>query len=108
MKKKKIILKAENIIKYYGQEKVLDIEQFNLYQNAFNFLLGANGSGKTTLLRILSLVDKDYNGQLSYCGKEINKQESELLNLRRKFSVIWQEPYLYLSLIHISEPTRPY
>lgn len=95
MKDKEVILKAENITKYYGREQVLDIEEFELYEGVLNFLLGANGSGKTTLLKILSLVDKDYTGQLSYYGQLLDKQESALLDIRRNFSVIWQEPYLY-------------
>ncbi|SJZ88483.1 ABC transporter ATP-binding protein [Selenihalanaerobacter shriftii] len=89
------VLEAERITKHYGDEQVLDLDHFKLYENAFNLLLGSNGSGKTTLLRILSLIDKEYEGQLRYRGEVINKQESELLKLRRRFSVIWQEPYLY-------------
>lgn len=92
---KKVILEAKEITKYYGKEKILDIQSLKLYESSFNLLLGSNGSGKTTLLKILSLVDKDYKGQLIYQGKILNNQESELLLLRRKFSVIWQNPYLY-------------
>jgi tungstate transport system ATP-binding protein len=73
----------------------LNIEEFEIYEGVFNLLLGSNGCGKTTLLRILSLVDKDYKGELIYRGQKLDKQEDEILKWRRKFSVIWQEPYLY-------------
>jgi len=93
--KQNVILEARNIVKYYGEQKVLDIENFTLYKGAFNFLIGPNGSGKTTFLQILSLVDKDYRGELYYKGEAIDYQRDNLLKSRRKFSVIWQNPYLY-------------
>lgn len=95
MNNQNIILKARDIKKYYGQEQVLDIKEFKLYESSFNLLLGPNGSGKTTLLRILSLVDKDYEGKILYRGESITTKVQDLLALRRKFSVIWQDPYLY-------------
>jgi tungstate transport system ATP-binding protein len=73
---------------------ILDIDNFVVLKNKFNFIIGGNGSGKTTLLNILSLVDQDYRGQFYYKSRNINKEEQNL-KLRRKFSVIWQDPYLY-------------
>ena len=54
-------------------------------------LLGANGAGKTTLLRALS-------GLLDVHDGEITKGRISLDG----------SPIHHLSLIHISEPTRPY
>lgn len=90
-----IILKARNIKKSYDQNQVLDLDSIEIYESALNFLIGPNGSGKTTLLNILSLVDTDYYGKVIYRDREINKEEFDILNLRRNFSVIWQNPYLF-------------
>ncbi len=92
------IIKAKNIVKYYGQMKVLDINEFKLHTGSFNFLLGPNGSGKTTLLNILSLVDNEFEGQLFYKERAIDKSDSLLL--RKKFSVIWQDPYLFKGSVY--------
>lgn len=88
------ILEVKNIKKICREKEILDINQFAVYRNEFNFIIGANGSGKTTLLNILSLIDSDYQGKLYYKGHLIDKVEDNL-KLRRRFSMIWQEPYLY-------------
>lgn len=88
------IIEVKNIRKVCRDKSILDINQFAVLKNQFNFIIGGNGSGKTSLLNILSLVDQDYSGQLYYKGKLINKDEQNL-KLRRRFSVIWQDPYLY-------------
>lgn len=48
----KRLLSAENIKVSYGEQTVLDIEQFCLYEGEHVGLVGANGAGKTTLLRV--------------------------------------------------------
>jgi len=102
----RVIIKARNIIKYYDRKQVLDIEEFRLYEGKFNLLLGPNGSGKTTLLNILSLLDENYQGRVFYKGQSIKKKE--YLEQRRKFAVIWQNPYLYKGTIafNIGLPLR--
>ena len=90
-----IILEAKNIRKKYDKEHVLNIENIKIYKSSFNFLIGPNGSGKTTLLNILSLVDTDFQGEVLYKGQSVKKENFDILNLRRNFSVIWQNPYLF-------------
>jgi tungstate transport system ATP-binding protein len=90
-----IILEAKNIRKKYDKEHVLNIDNVKIYKSAFNFLIGPNGSGKTTLLNILSLVDTDFQGEVLYKGQSVKKENFDILNLRRNFSVIWQNPYLF-------------
>src|SRR6056297_1232499 len=92
---KNIIMEANNLIKCYDQEYVLNLENIKVYEGAFNFLIGSNGSGKTTLLNILSMVDTDFKGEVIYKGEKIGKEKIDILKLRRKFSVIWQNPYLF-------------
>lgn len=94
-KEKEVLIRAEGIKKYYKTEQVLDVKEFILYKHSFNFLLGPNGSGKTTLLNILSFVDEDYSGNIYYHNRLIKPYDEEVLNLRRRFSIIWQNPYLY-------------
>lgn len=105
---KQVILRAHGIKKYYGQERVLNIADFLLYESSFNLLLGTNGSGKTSLLKILSFLDQQYSGQIWYRERLVSRQKTELFSLRRKFSVIWQNPYLYTGSVtyNIGMPLR--
>ncbi|KXS50408.1 MULTISPECIES: ABC transporter ATP-binding protein [Halanaerobium] len=88
------IIEVKKIKKVCRDKTILDIDQFSVLKNKFNFIIGGNGSGKTSLLNILSLVDQDYQGELFYKGRLVKKDQQNL-ELRRKLSVIWQDPYLY-------------
>jgi tungstate transport system ATP-binding protein len=88
------IIEVKKLKKICEDKTILDIDQFSILKNKFNFIIGGNGSGKTSLLNILSLVDQNYQGELYYEGHKIKKDQQNL-DLRRKFSVIWQDPYLY-------------
>ncbi len=52
--REKLLLKAENIVVSFGEQKVLDFDRLVVYQGERIGLVGANGAGKTTLLRVLS------------------------------------------------------
>lgn len=88
------LIEVKNIKKVCRDKVILDIDNFSVFKNKFNFIIGGNGSGKTSLLNILSLVDPNFSGQIYYKGQKIKKDEQNL-ELRRKFSVIWQDPFLY-------------
>ena len=72
-------LNVSNLACYRTGNKIFSDISFNLKEGDVCLLSGSNGSGKTTLLRVLAgLIPISY-GLIEY-----------------------------LSLIHISEPTRPY
>ena len=48
------MIKATNLIKYYGQKLAINGIHFELKKGEIVGLLGLNGSGKTTTLRILT------------------------------------------------------
>ncbi|RCW50652.1 MULTISPECIES: ABC transporter ATP-binding protein [unclassified Halanaerobium] len=107
MSSDKIILKALNIKKNIKGKNILNLREFNVYEGQFNFIIGHNGSGKTTLLNILSLVDDDFSGDLIYKNQTIGPK-TDKVKLRRRFSVIWQNPYFYRGSViyNISLPLR--
>ena len=68
-------------------------------------LLGPSGCGKSTLLNIISGLLSPSEGQVMFDSKVVNDLTPE----RRNIAQVFQFPVVYdLSLIHISEPTRPY
>ena len=64
-----MILKVENIIKSFGNKKVLKGVSFNLKKGELYGIVGENGSGKSTLLKIITGLLKANNGTIAIDGK---------------------------------------
>lgn len=66
-------LKIEKVSKTYGNKKVVDSISLNMDKPGVYGLLGANGAGKTTTMRmILNIIQKD-EGEISWNGKKVCK-----------------------------------
>ena len=75
---KEIILKAENIVKSFYGNKVLDGVEISLRAGTIHALCGENGAGKSTLLKIITgLYTKDA-GSIYMDGKEIEVNNVEM------------------------------
>ena len=71
------MFELKNITKTFGAEVALKNVSLSI-TGGMNYIIGASGSGKTTLLRILSSMDRQYEGEAFYCGrnlKELSAQE---------------------------------
>ena len=60
------ILKAENIYKSFGENKVLKGASLTLNKGEIVSLLGVSGGGKTTLFNVLSGISKPDSGRACY------------------------------------------
>ena len=49
-----MVLELKNISKYYGDRKILEIDNLKIYESEKIGIVGQNGSGKTTLLNIIA------------------------------------------------------
>ena len=75
--------------------------------------VGPSGCGKTTSLRMVNRMIDPTNGTVSIDGADVTSRQPA--ELRRGIGYVIQQAGLFphrtvldLSLIHISEPTRPY
>lgn len=67
-------LKVTNVSKSYGKKKVVDNISFELDKPQIFGLLGTNGAGKTTTIRmILGILSID-EGEITYDGKKIARE----------------------------------
>ncbi|HLA00521.1 MAG TPA: ATP-binding cassette domain-containing protein [Thermodesulfovibrionales bacterium] len=80
-------------------KQVLKDISFFMHAHEKVAILGESGEGKTTILRlILGLIRPD-SGHIIIDGEDIaNKTEDELSQVRRKFSIVFQEGALFDSL----------
>ena len=91
----------------------------NVKQGEILAMLGPNGAGKTTLISIICGIVTPSSGTVTVDGFDIIKdyratrsrigmvpQELNLESFETVFDTVSYSRGLYLSLIHISEPTR--
>ena len=62
---------------------------FSISEKDFIIVTGKSGSGKTTLLNNLSLIDKQYTGNLFYFEKKVSKHDIQRLR-RNHISYLFQ------------------
>lgn len=61
-------VRARNITKYFGNERVLDNVDLDLPVGSFTSLVGPSGCGKTTMLRIIAGIEKAGGGTIEING----------------------------------------
>ena len=69
MEARKIAVKAENIVKYYGQEKILEGITLTIHRGEAVGIAGPNGAGKSTLLRIIAGLEPPTEGTIKVHGR---------------------------------------
>ncbi|MCG8686958.1 MAG: ATP-binding cassette domain-containing protein [Desulfobacterales bacterium] len=86
-----ILYKLDRVSHFYGDKKVLDIEQLAIKTGSITGLSGPNGSGKSTLLKLLAFAMKPSKGEIRF-----NNQVEVPLSprIRSKVTLLTQKPYL--------------
>ena len=103
---KEVIFHGTDMVKTFGETKVLQGISLELYQGDFTVIMGSSGSGKSTLLYALSGMDSLSGGQIFYKGKFSDRRidiahasEKELTYLRaEEFGFVFQHTHLVSSL----------
>jgi ABC-2 type transport system ATP-binding protein len=87
----KILLRAQNIKKSYGDYPVLKGISLDIYKGEIVSLLGVNGAGKTTLSSILATLHPATSGDIEYNGISIYE---DVPGFRLKLGYCPQKPNL--------------
>ena len=91
MTTKEHIFHLKEISHFYGDTKVLEIDDLKIEKGSITGLIGPNGSGKSTLLKLLAFAQQPTFGQIFYNGKQ-GFPFSPLV--RSKVTLLTQKPYL--------------
>ena len=83
------IIEVKNVSKSFGKgeniNQVLKSADMNVEQGEFVSLMGASGSGKSTMLYLIGGLDRQFEGNISVCSKDIGSlKDKELSDLRLK------------------------
>ena len=78
------ILKAENIYKSFGENKVLKGASLTLNKGEIVSLLGVSGGGKTTLFNVLSGISKPDSGRVLLNGNDITGKPGSVSYMLQK------------------------
>ena len=83
------IIEVKNVSKSFGKDtslnQVLKGASFDVEEGEFVSLMGASGSGKSTLLYLIGGLDREFEGNIELCGKDIGSlNDVELSDLRLK------------------------
>ena len=91
----------------------VDTFSYTVSEGETTVFVGPSGCGKTTLLRMVNRMVEPTAGQVLVRGRDV--ANANPVELRRSIGYVMQHSGLMphrtaldLSLIHISEPTRPY
>lgn len=67
------LLRVNDLICGYGDAKVLKEVSFSVDKGSLLGIVGPNGAGKTTLFRAITRILRPWKGEISYCGKGLNR-----------------------------------
>ncbi len=90
-----MLLEAENLIKHYGDNTVVDGLSFTLAQGAIGCLLGPSGCGKTTVLRLIAGFDQLSEGEIRLAGQTVSRRGATLPPERRQIGMVFQDYALF-------------
>lgn len=90
-----VLLKVENLCKYYGSVKAVDGIEFEIRKGEVFGLLGPNGAGKSTTISMISTLVAPTQGDIQFMGSSILKDSEEL---RKNVGIVPQDIALYPTL----------
>ena len=81
-----------------GQVKAVDGVDFTIRRGETMGLVGESGCGKTTTGRCILRLEKPTSGQILFDGEDVaSMPRRDLIALRRRMQVIFQDPYSSLN-----------
>ena len=92
-------IEFRNVTMIFDGRNILNNLSFKVMKGETKIILGGSGSGKSTTIKLVLGLLKPDSGQILVDGEDItNYGEAEMMNVRRKIGMIFQEGALFDSL----------
>lgn len=92
-------IEFRNVTMIYDGRKVLDDLSFKVMKGETKIILGGSGCGKSTTIKLVLGLIKPDSGQILVEGEDITDyNENQMMKVRRKLGMIFQEGALFDSL----------
>src|SRR5881397_559934 len=93
------VIEVKNVVKFYGDNAVLDGVSFRVFRGETKIIIGASGSGKSTLLKLIMALEKPDEGKIFVQGRDVTGlRERDLPEIRQRMGMVFQESALFDSL----------
>ena len=89
------LLEVRGLSKSFGAVPVLKGVELDVYEREVVSIIGPSGSGKSTLLRCLNRLELPSAGHVRLEGREAGTRSSELVRLRRRIGMVFQNFNLF-------------
>lgn len=93
------VIEFRDVHMAFDDKVILDGVNFSIHRGETKIVLGRSGSGKSTIIRLLLGLIKPDSGQILIDGEDITDlSEVEILPVRRKIGMVFQEGALFDSI----------
>ena len=89
------LIEIKNLLKKYGDKKVIDGINLSIKKGEVVVLLGPSGCGKSTLLRTINGLESIQNGEIIFHGKNIHGKNTDWKKIREKIGMVFQNYELF-------------
>lgn len=100
---REIALETKDVQVYYGDNHAMHDASLQFPRYSISALIGASGSGKSTYLRSLNRMNDGIarvDGKIMYRGLNINSDEVDIYQMRRRIGMVFQRPNPFAKSIH--------
>lgn len=93
------VMQVRHLVTHYGDRKILDDINLDVYAREILIIMGGSGSGKSTLLRHLLGLNRPTSGSITVLGKDLTRASAaEIQALRTNMGVAFQGGALFSSM----------
>ena len=89
------LIRVENLGKHFGDIKVLEGINVDIYKGDVVFVVGPSGSGKSTFLRCLNRLEEPTEGHIYFEGTDITGPKVDIDKHRQNMGMVFQQFNLF-------------